>query len=42
MPEHLAEMSSNAKLTFYSLFKQVNEGDADEMPGAQESTDKVK
>lgn len=38
MPESLKLMGASAKLTFYSLFKQVNEGDADEMPGAQEST----
>jgi len=36
MPDHIQKLSSNQKLTFYSLYKQVHEGDADEFPGYED------
>ena len=42
MPDHLKSLSNAQKLTFYSLYKQAHEGDADEMPGFEEESNTSK
>ena len=38
LPSIISKVDTRAKLTFYSLYKQINEGDADLFPGTQEMT----
>lgn len=42
LPSILEKIDSRGKLTFYSLYKQINEGDADEAPDNEEVTSPVK
>ena len=42
LPSITAKLDAKTKLTFYSLYKQINEKDADEVPGNHEVTSKVK
>eukprot|EP00347_Sterkiella_histriomuscorum_P017214 403350242 len=42
LPSILDKVDSRGKLTFYSLYKQINEGDADEAPGNDEITNPIK
>jgi acyl-CoA-binding protein len=42
LPSIAEKLDAKTKLTFYSLYKQINEKDADEVPGNQEVTSKVK
>ena len=36
------KVDNKAKLTFYSLYKQNNEGDADDLPDQHEATNPIK
>lgn len=42
LPVIVKGLDSATKLTFYSLYKQVNEGNADENPEHEEVTDPIK
>jgi acyl-CoA-binding protein len=42
LPSIVSKVDTRAKLTFYSLYKQINEGDADLFPGTQEMTEYTK
>ena len=42
LPSILDKVDSRGKLTFYSLYKQINEGDADDAPGNDEVTNPIK
>ena len=42
LPSITDKLDAKTKLTFYSLYKQINEKDADEVPGNHEVTSKVK
>lgn len=42
LPSIVSKVDTRAKLTFYSLYKQINEGDADLFPGTQEITEYTK
>lgn len=42
LPTILKTVDDKGKLTFYSLYKQINECDADEVPGNQEATQPTK
>ena len=42
LPTVIGKVDTRAKLTFYSLYKQINEGDADLFPGTQEMTEYTK
>lgn len=41
LPSVVSGFDNASKLTFYSLFKQINEGDAD-VPGTEEVTEPTK
>ena len=36
------KVDTKGKLTFYSLYKQTNEGDADDLPDQHEATNPIK
>ena len=42
LPTIIDKVDARAKLTFYSLYKQINEGDADLFPGTDKETSFVK
>lgn len=42
LPSKVGTMESRGRLTLYSLYKQINESDADEVPGNRDVTSKVK
>lgn len=42
LPVIVKGLEARVRLTFYSLYKQINEGDADEVPGTEELTDPIK
>ena len=42
LPSVIKDIDSRGKLTFYSLYKQANEGDVDEVPGNDEVTEPTK
>lgn len=42
LPSIIGTVDTRGKLTFYSLYKQANEGDADEVPGNEEVTEPTK
>ena len=42
LPSIVKTLPNTIKLTFYSLYKQINESDADEVPGNEAVTDPIK
>ena len=38
----IGTVDPRGKLTFYSLYKQINEGDADDVPGNADITEPMK
>ena len=42
LPSIVSKIDKQGNLTFYSLYKQINEGDADEVPGNKEVTSYTK
>lgn len=42
LPSILEKIDARAKITFYALYKQINEGDADDAPGNEEVTNPIK
>ena len=42
LPSVVKTLDTATKLTLYSLYKQINEGDADEVPGNETVTEPTK
>jgi acyl-CoA-binding protein len=42
LPSIVGTVDSKGKLTLYSLYKQINEGDADDVPENEQLTDAIK